>query len=117
MNVSLLSTTALQAGLTLADMLLQSEVPVFGDIRHMPSEVRFSHHAKIKDALSLLFFKKYTFIILNNIHVLTFFYFGPRVYVQPSNCCVTAYVALGQKCLETPTLKKDKNPILLSVFY
>jgi len=34
--------------------------------------------------------------LLNNIHVLTFFYLGPGDYVQPANCCVTAYVALGQ---------------------
>jgi len=32
-------------------------------------------------------------------------YFGPGVYVPPSNCCVIVYVALGQKRFETPALK------------
>jgi len=47
-------------------------------------------------------------LLLNNIHVLTFFYFRPGVHVRPSNSYVTADAALGQKCLEIPDLK-DQN--------
>jgi len=53
MNVSWLNITMLQAGLTLADMLLQSEF--FVTIRFMPSEARCSHYAKIKEAISMFF--------------------------------------------------------------
>jgi len=42
--------------------------------------------------------------IVKDILALTFFYFHPGVYVQPLNGCGTAYVALGQKCLETTGL-------------
>jgi len=48
-------------------------------------------------------FNKCTFIIKEHSGFDTF-YFGPGVYFRPSNCCVIAYVALGQKCLETPDL-------------
>jgi len=40
-NASLLSITLLQVGLTLEDMLQQSEV--FVNIRHILSEARFCH--------------------------------------------------------------------------
>jgi len=71
---------------------------VFVNIRHLPSEARFAHYAEIKEAISPSLINE--LLLLNHIHVLTYFYFGPGVYVGPSNCCVTAYVALGQKCLE-----------------
>jgi len=44
-------------------------------------------------------------LLLNNIHVLAFFYFRARVYVWPSNCCVMTYIALRQKYLESPGLQ------------
>jgi len=89
--------------ITLAGTLPQSYV--FVSIRHIPSEARFSHYAKIKVAISPLFLVNVR-LLLNNIHILELLYFGPGVYVRPSNCWAIAYVALGQKCLKTPDLKQ-----------
>jgi len=85
-NASWLNNTALHAGLTSADMLPVSEV--FINIRYIPPEARFCHYAKITEAISPLFSIN-VLLLLNNIPVLTSFYFGNRFYVRPSNCCVT----------------------------
>ena len=100
MNTSWLSITALQAGLTLPDMLPQSEVGFY--IKYIISEARFSHYVEIKEAISP-FFLIYVFLLLSSVHVLPFLYFVLGVYIWPSNCCVAAFVALGKKCLETLT--------------
>jgi len=58
----------------------------------------------------------------------TFFYFGPRVYVRPSYCSATTYAFLGHKCLEplalialecgvAKALDADKLNLLWSLFY
>jgi len=49
-NISWLNITALQDGLTSADILPQSEVFVI--IKYSPSEARFSHGDKVKEAIS-----------------------------------------------------------------
>ena len=59
-NVNWLRIAAVQAGLTLAGVLPQSEV--FDKIRYVPSEARCSHYAKFKEAIPPLLFKS-TFII------------------------------------------------------
>jgi len=70
-NDSWLSIIALQAGLTSADVLPQSEV--FVNIKYIPAEAGFSHYAKIK--VISLFFLINVLSSLNSIHVLVFFYF------------------------------------------
>jgi len=47
----------------------------------IPSEAWFSHYAKTRLAFSPLFLIN-ILLLLNNIHVLTFLYFGPRVCVR-----------------------------------
>jgi len=56
---------------------------VFLNPGYIPSEAGFSHIAKIKEAISPLFLINVPFL-LNNTHVLTLFYFGPRVNVRLS---------------------------------
>jgi len=96
MNVSWLSSTALQADLTSANMLLQSEAFVNSSIA---SEATF---AKTKDVISPFFSVSYLYCIFIIIIIKLYYYFDiilfcTGVYVRPLNCCVTTYVALGQK--------------------
>jgi len=85
-KVSWLSTTALEAGLTSADMLSQSEV--FIKIKFIIFKSGFP-----KKINCSILFNIGNFIIIS-IYFLTFICFGPVVYAWPSNCYIIAYVAL-----------------------
>jgi len=72
--------------------------------------VQACHYANIEEAI-LPFFLMNVLTLLNNIHVLTFFYLGPGDYVQPANCCVTAYVALGQNVWRLLVWSRDERTV------
>ena len=89
MNVSWLSITALQAGLTLADALLQCEVFVNTTGGTSYPKADFPNTLKSKKQFHLRF---------------DIFYFEPWIYDQTSNCCVIIYVAPRTKRSEGPDL-------------
>ena len=80
MNAIWQSMTALQAGLTLADMLPQPEA--FANVSLIPRENRFPHYVKIKHELSP-FRLINILLLLNDIHVLTLFDMGREFMFSP----------------------------------